>query len=99
MTCLTLIIFILNYWLTESIPMSFGSIKLILLISKHPFVDLNLSVPNCSYIKKLDKLTHFGFDIVSFAFLDGDIPQSTSFEVYTFQPVRFARLSAQSHKK
>ena len=41
-----------------------------------------------------DKRDDFDFDIVNFPFLDGDIPRSTSYDVYMFQLIRFARVSS-----
>ena len=34
------------------------------------------------------------FDIVNFPFLDGDVPNSTSYGVYFSQLIRFARVSS-----
>ena len=36
---------------------------------------------------------NFDFDIINFLFLDGDVPRATSYEVYIFQLIRFARES------
>ena len=36
----------------------------------------------------------FDFEIVNFPFLDGDVPRSTSYGVYTSQLIRFARASS-----
>ena len=36
----------------------------------------------------------FDFDPVHFPVLDGDVPNSTSYGVYIFQPIRFARVSS-----
>ena len=36
----------------------------------------------------------FDFGIVNFALLDGDVPRSTSYEVYISQPIRFSRASS-----
>ena len=33
-------------------------------------------------------------EIVNFPFLDGDVPRSTSYGVYIFQLIRFARASS-----
>ena len=44
--------------------------------------------------KIYDKRDDFDFDIVNFPFLDGDVPRSTSYGVYTSQPIRFARMSS-----
>ena len=41
-----------------------------------------------------DKRGDFDFDIMNFPFLDGDVPHSTSYGVYTSQLIRFARVSS-----
>ena len=41
-----------------------------------------------------DKRDDFVFDIVNFPFLDGDVPRSTSYGLYIFQLIRFARVSS-----
>ena len=43
--------------------------------------------------KIYDKRDDFDFEIVSFLFLDGDFPGSTSYGVYISQLTRFARAS------
>ena len=59
------------------------------------FIDLHLSVSNDIVSTKLyDKCDDFDFEIVNLPFLDGDIPRSTSYGVYIFQPIRFARASS-----
>ena len=42
----------------------------------------------------LDKRDDFDFDIVNFPFLDGNVPRSTSCDVYMSQLIRFARVSS-----
>ena len=37
---------------------------------------------------------YFGFEIVNFPVLNGDVPRSTSYVVYISQPIRFARASS-----
>ena len=44
--------------------------------------------------KIYDKRDDFDFDIVDFPSLDGDVPRSTSYGVYIFQLIRFARVSS-----
>ena len=59
-----------------------------------PFLDLRLSISNGFVSSKIyDKRDDFGFDIVNFPFLDGDVPRSTSYGVYISQLIRFARVS------
>ena len=44
---------------------------------------------------KIDyKRDDFDFEIVTFPFLDGDVPRSTSYEVYISPLIRFARASS-----
>ena len=58
-----------------------------------PFLDLNLSITNGIDSSKIyDKLDGFNFEIVNFPFLDGDVPRSSSYGVYIFQLIRFARV-------
>ena len=56
------------------------------------FLDLHLSISNDIVSTKIyDK---FGFEIVNFPFLDGDVPRSTSYGVYISQLIHFARASS-----
>ena len=60
------------------------------------FLDLNLSIHNDIVSTKIyEKRDDFNFDIVNFAFLDGDVPRRPSYGVYISQLIRFAR--AYSH--
>ena len=48
-----------------------------------PFLNLNLCISNGTVSTKIyDKRDNFDFDIVSFPFLDGDVPRRTSYGVY-----------------
>ena len=59
------------------------------------FLDLHLSISNDIVSTKIyDKRDDFDFEIVNFPFLDGDVPHSTSYGVYTSQLFRFARASS-----
>ena len=58
-----------------------------------PFLDLNFSITNDIVSSKIyDKRDDFNFEIVNFSFLDGDIPRSPSYCVYSPQLIRFARV-------
>ena len=58
-----------------------------------PFLFLNLSTTNgIGSFKIYDKRDDFNFEIVNFAFLDGDVPRSPSYGVYISQLFRFARV-------
>ena len=58
------------------------------------FLDLHLSISYDIVSTKIyDKRDGFGFEIVNFPFLDGDVPRSTSYGVYISQLIRFARAS------
>ena len=59
------------------------------------FLDLNLSIHNDIVSTKIyDKRDDFNFDIVNFPFLDGDVPQRPSYDIYISQLIRFARASS-----
>ena len=59
-----------------------------------PVLDLHLSISNGFVSSKIyDKRDDFDFYIVNFPFLNGDVPHSTSYEVYISQRIRFARVS------
>ena len=59
------------------------------------FLDLRLSISKGFVKTKIyDKRDDSDFDIVSFPFLDGDVPFSTSYGVYISQLIRFARVSS-----
>ena len=60
-----------------------------------PFLDLNSSISNGTVSTRIyDKRDDFDFDVVNFPFLDGDVPQRTSYGVYLSQLIRFARASS-----
>ena len=61
--------------------------------TKAAFLDLYLSIPNDIVSTKIyDKSNDF--EIVNFPFLYGDVPRSTSYEVYISQLICFARTSS-----
>ena len=62
--------------------------------TKAAFLDLHLSISNDIVSTKINaKHDDFDFEIVKFPFLDGDVPRSTSYGVYIFQLIRFARVT------
>ena len=63
--------------------------------TKAAFLDLHLSIFNDTVSTKIyDKRDDFDFEIVNFPYLDGDVPRSLSYGVYTSQLIRFARASS-----
>ena len=59
------------------------------------YLDLNLSIHNdIDSTKIYDKRDDFNFDIVSFPFLDGDVPRRPSYGIYIYQLICFARASS-----
>ena len=59
------------------------------------FLDLHLSISNDIISTKIyDKRDDFDFEIVNSPILAGDVPRSTSYEVYIFQLICFARASS-----
>ena len=60
-----------------------------------PFLDLHLSISNGFVSSKIyDKRDDCDFDIENFPFLDGEVSHSTSYGVYIYQLIRFARVSS-----
>ena len=56
-----------------------------------PFLDLHLSISDGFVKTKIyNKRDDFDFEIVNFAFLDGDVPRSAPYGVYISQLIRFA---------
>ena len=56
---------------------------------------MNLCISNGTVSTKIyDKRDDFDFDMVNFLFLDGDVPQRTSYGVYISELIRFARASS-----
>ena len=59
------------------------------------FLDLNIKViGNGIYTSVYDKRNDFGFPIVNFPWLSGDVPRLPSYGIYISQLVRFARCCA-----
>ena len=55
-------------------------------VTEVSFLDLNLFISNdIVSIKNYDKRDYSNFEIVNFPLLDGDVPRSTSYEVYISQ--------------
>ena len=57
---------------------------------------MHLSISNDIVSTKIydKKSDDFDFEIVNFPFLDGDVPGSTSYGLYSSQLIRFARASS-----
>ena len=54
---------------------------------------LHLSISNgFAKTKIFNKRDHFGFDMVNFPFLDGDVPRSTPYGVYISQLICLAHV-------
>ena len=66
-------------------------------VSKCSFLDLTISVyrGNFHYIS-YDKRDSFGFDVINFPHLNGNIPRSPSYGVYVSQLVRFCEINDSS---
>ena len=57
--------------------------------TESPFLDLHLSIAKMFVFSRIyDKRDDFDFDIVNFAFLDGDVPRRASYDVYISQLIR-----------
>ena len=59
------------------------------------FLDLHLSIVDGFVSCKIyDKRDDFDFGIVNFPFLDSDIPRAASYDVYSSELIRFAKVSS-----
>ena len=59
---------------------------------KHLFLDLNIKIVNGEiHTSVYDKREDFGFNIVNFPWLDGDVPRLPSYGIYISQLIRYAR--------
>ena len=57
-----------------------------------PFLDLDIKINNGEIQTKIyDKREDFGFNIVNFPWLDGDVPRLPSYGIYISQLIRYAR--------
>ena len=45
------------------------------------------------YIKLYDKRNDYDFDVISFPYLNGDIPKGQSYEIFISQLIRYARIN------
>ena len=80
--------------LTQIYPNELQLNKANFTVNEATFLDLHLFICNCFVSSKIyDKYDDFYFDIVSFPFLDGDIPHASSYGVYISRLIRFARVS------
>ena len=62
--------------------------------SLSPFFFIRFSFFVKIHLLENSQLELYGFDIVNFPFLDGDVPRSASYGVYIPQLIRFARISS-----
>ena len=82
-----------HIWLTKYVKLQLN--KANSSDTEAPILDFNLSISNGTVSTKIyDKWDDFDFDIVNFPFLDGDVPQRTSYGVYVSQLIPFARASS-----
>ncbi|KAK3098641.1 hypothetical protein FSP39_021494 [Pinctada imbricata] len=63
-----------------------------------PFLDLNIKIVNGEiHTSVYDKRDDFGFNIVNFPWLDGDVPRLPSYGIYISQLIRKKKLASQFH--
>ena len=60
-------------------------------VTEAPFLNLHLSISN-GFVSSKIYYKRDDFDIVTFPFLDGDVPRRPSYGVYISQLIRFARV-------
>ena len=78
------------------LPVPWGCLRFVIVVFPDltHLLFLHLSISNEIVSTKIyDKRDDIDFEIVSFPFVDGDVPRSTSYGVYISQLIRFARAS------
>ena len=62
---------------------------------KSTFLDLTISIYQGKYnIKLYDKRLDYDFDVISFPFLDGNVPKGPSYGIFISQLVRYAKINS-----
>ena len=80
----------LNKWKVRYLSSNFSWIEQILLIQKPSFGLGSVNTNGIISSKIYDKRDAFEFEIVNFLFLNGDVPRSPSYGMYSWQLIRFA---------
>ena len=63
-------------------------------VCKSTFLDLSISIYRGKFLVKLyDKRRDYSFEVISFPFLDGNVPKAPSYGVLISQLVRYARIN------
>ena len=63
-------------------------------VQKTNFLDMTISIYRGKfYIKLYDKRNDYDFDVISFPYLDGNIPQGQSYGIFISQLIIYARIS------
>ena len=84
-----------DYMVSKIYPSEFQLNKANTSDTEAAFLDLHLTISNDIVSTKIyDKRDDFDFEIVTFPFLDGNPPRSTSYRVYISKLTRFARSSS-----
>ena len=85
---------ILNVILTEIYPKEMLINNTNVSPCKCNYLDMNISIfRNKLLVKLYDKRLDYGFKVISFPFLDGNIPNNQSYGVFISQLVRFVRIN------
>ena len=63
-------------------------------VQKTNFLDMTISIYRGKfYIKLYDKRNDYDFDVISFPYLDGNIPKGQSYGIFISQLIRYARIN------
>ena len=70
-------------------------------VQKTNFLDMTISIYTIQYtlyrgkfyIKLYDKRNDYDFDVISFPYLDGNIPKGQSYGIFISQLIRYARIN------
>ena len=63
-------------------------------VQKTNFLDMTISIYRGKlYIKLYDKRNDYDFDVISFPYLDSNIPKGQSYGIFISQLIRYARIN------
>ena len=80
--------------LSDIYPVEMVISKTNISIAKTTFLDLSISIYRGTFLLKLyDKRNDYNFQVITFPFLDGNIPKAPSYGVYISQLVRYCHIN------
>jgi hypothetical protein len=84
----------LEYCISEIYPPEMVVNKTNISVRKSNFLDMTISIYRGKfYFSLYDKRDDYDFDVISFPFLDGNVPKGQSYGIFISQLVRYSRVN------